>query len=821
MNFFGVDEASYLLVLAQWLTTLSLTKSVSDFDLNLVNVFYNRYLNFTSNGSKRWQNLTLRLDTSEVRGHIFKTRVKMSWPSLLVEQNLENKSVFMFPLTQIGNISYRNITIRNPASYNLVVQLVMDKDYPDIQLLREGLPSNFIPGFDDESSRNHGFFFTPDVKSLDLNVHQNSIAVLLSPGENYTFSVGFRSEDTEPNSALIFIRNNLTIVEVVRLKGQGAHPLFKFGNRKPGSFQPLSFELTEKHLKDCEKEKQYKNPSPNLSVKRSFTARNIGDVTIFINSFFINDLPCEGYGFKILNCIPFVLHPNATKKIDIAFTPDLTLSKVTRLLILDTSLNYPVNYTLHTTIPPYYLSLCSSLILRPTWESYLSYITIGFMFLLFIFIVLLAIMDAERIKKQTLSALMTPSSLPAQPVLDLRLVGQQTRAEMRSNKIEDKNKEEQQKNEKKKDEGEKYTVLVPTTGKSKKKVMKKISNELTEKESDAQKRVNEVQSKRKTVEIKTDEKKPPVPIPKEKKPKKVTKNTVVPVYEEETSSTTTDCSSNNDENDKELDQRNSKVCSKKPCNNKSPPQIEEGKPHQKIERKRSGPKPVQKLEPKQYEKKPHKTNKKDKQHLSKKSEKLKEKRESPPVRITPPMASPVWGENRATFSDVVARSENLTNPRTTKPTMYVEPYKQTQPPELGPIGSRRIDFWQDEVLEDHSNSYFSNSYTPEANFLDDFSSGDTWGQNPSLMNLFESVSDPWNQNFGNQGMWDPFYSPPVEEVQGPGTQSGYLWGSSPVWQPWPPTDVPKTPTRTPPGFDAFAPQRNKEEVSGSGIENSV
>lgn len=44
----------------------------------------------------------------------------------------------------------------------------------------------------------------------------------------------------------------MTILEVLRLVGRGAHAQFKFGNLNPGSKSPLLFELTEKHLKDCE-----------------------------------------------------------------------------------------------------------------------------------------------------------------------------------------------------------------------------------------------------------------------------------------------------------------------------------------------------------------------------------------------------------------------------------------------------------------------------------------------------------------------------------------------------------------------------------------
>lgn len=45
----------------------------------------------------------------------------------------------------------------------------------------------------------------------------------------------------------------MTILEVLRLSGRGASAQFRFGHRKPGSTTPLLFELTEKHLKDCER----------------------------------------------------------------------------------------------------------------------------------------------------------------------------------------------------------------------------------------------------------------------------------------------------------------------------------------------------------------------------------------------------------------------------------------------------------------------------------------------------------------------------------------------------------------------------------------
>jgi len=72
-------------------------------------------------------------------------------------------------------------------------------------------------------------------------------------------------------------RNNMTILEVLRMSGRGASAQFRFGHRKPGSTTPLLFELTDKHLKDCER-----------MYVSSFSPHNLGKkVCIFSHAQFI------------------------------------------------------------------------------------------------------------------------------------------------------------------------------------------------------------------------------------------------------------------------------------------------------------------------------------------------------------------------------------------------------------------------------------------------------------------------------------------------------------------------------------------------------
>ena len=56
---------------------------------------------------------------------------------------------------------------------------------------------------------------------------------------------------------------------------------------------------------------------PSLSVMKTVTATNHGQLAMFISSLSINGYECEGFGFKIMNCKSFILKPNTSRKIEI------------------------------------------------------------------------------------------------------------------------------------------------------------------------------------------------------------------------------------------------------------------------------------------------------------------------------------------------------------------------------------------------------------------------------------------------------------------------------------------------------------------------
>jgi hypothetical protein len=129
---------------SQWLHTLGLPIHAQDTDLTLLNTRYNRYLALINGASSAWHNLTLRLDTTEVRGHLFQARVRLTWPKLVSSPQVGNTSAITFPLTQIGNTTYKELILQNPSSKVVVIQVVLDYVYLQGNHLRDILPERLV-----------------------------------------------------------------------------------------------------------------------------------------------------------------------------------------------------------------------------------------------------------------------------------------------------------------------------------------------------------------------------------------------------------------------------------------------------------------------------------------------------------------------------------------------------------------------------------------------------------------------------------------------------------------------------------------------------
>lgn len=127
--------------------------------------------------------------------------------------------------------------------------------------------------------------------------------------------------------------------------------------------------------------------------------------------------------------MPFKLSPNATKRIEIAFTPDFTLSRVERKLLVMTSLgpdagenveNGVVILNLLAVLPAHSLNLCASVLARPPWEGAVQKAALILSSVLMLCVAVVSFLEADRILREGLANYSKEN--PVQPPLDLRLL---------------------------------------------------------------------------------------------------------------------------------------------------------------------------------------------------------------------------------------------------------------------------------------------------------------------------------------------------------------------------------------------------------------
>ncbi|XP_071088410.1 transmembrane protein 131-like isoform X1 [Haliotis cracherodii] len=396
----------------QWLLGLSLDKEVADTDQYLYTRLQQKWEELELS-EENTANVTIELDTNQVRGFLFSAQAHLHWPSLV------RKCKIKFPLTQIGNISVSDFIVENTGDLPVLMQILPLPLYPNphtiLDLLNYKLSADltdFIETEDldtftlqdleeyNDNAQNPIPGLRKSVENLlGVKAHKHSIASVLQPGAKLKVRVGFQPKDDYSRTSIILIRNNLTIIDTVVVQGQGCRGEMRFSNRKPGSHSPLMFDMNEKHLKNCDisEKKPSKSMVPHFTVRRTFTLRNTGELPFYVQGFSINGSPCEGYGFKILDCEGFEMPPNTSRKIDIAFTPDFTMSRIRRSLTVHTSLGPPANYTLQATVPPHLLSKCSAALPRPNWEPVLYYSIVCVMNFLLVCILVAAYFEADRI----------------------------------------------------------------------------------------------------------------------------------------------------------------------------------------------------------------------------------------------------------------------------------------------------------------------------------------------------------------------------------------------------------------------------------------
>uniref|UniRef100_A0A8C7G601 Transmembrane protein 131 n=1 Tax=Oncorhynchus kisutch TaxID=8019 RepID=A0A8C7G601_ONCKI len=317
---------------------------------------------------------------------------QQTWPSLV-----NASQQITFPLTNANSSSETEVVLENPADVPVYVQILPLALYPN--------PSVFAGKLGDRFPL--GKLSNIDTKSLEFQVTRNLGSsgfvegstrpfvynVLLQPGEVKSFSLRFTPSSNHSVSSLLIVRNNLTVIDVIVVRGQGTTGSLQVAGKLPGPDSSLRFQMTEVLLKDCT-ESELQGPS---TLRRTFRVENAGLLPLYIRSAEINGQPCQGYGFKVLNCQQFTLKPNASEDLVILFTPDFTSSRVIRELKLVTEGGSEFVFVLNASLPFHMLASCTETLPRPSWELELYVIVSLVMSSMFLLVIAIAYLEAQGI----------------------------------------------------------------------------------------------------------------------------------------------------------------------------------------------------------------------------------------------------------------------------------------------------------------------------------------------------------------------------------------------------------------------------------------
>jgi hypothetical protein len=281
----------------------------------------------------------LTLNTDVAMGCTLAVRASLTKPSLLRQASLH------FPLTHLGLSVNQSIRLFNPSDQHVVVQLHLAH-------------SDLIEG----EAKDGG----EDSSSFHVSSELMAGSVIPPHGQADFGPIFFTPLLRKQLSATLYIRNNLTLMQTVVIKGEGGSGKLVFedaGVQKDS----LSIVIDEVAL-GLNKQQVPTLPPSGFEVLRTFIARNSGNLPLFIQEFSIDGGGCQNFGFRLHNCGKFSLKPGEHTSFTVSYRPDFSSSSITHQLVVTSSLG-TTHIPLVASVSPHLLPALNSLQPSFPWES--------------------------------------------------------------------------------------------------------------------------------------------------------------------------------------------------------------------------------------------------------------------------------------------------------------------------------------------------------------------------------------------------------------------------------------------------------------------
>ena len=143
------------------------------------------------------------------------------------------------------------VNVTNPSRQPLMIQPVLLQHYDNSKSIVDLLSEQPVPDldvFDFSTVQSNSFTFLKE--DAMFNTDSALTHVVIQPDDPYQISVSFSPKVDSVSSTLLLIRNNLTVLDYVVLKGLGVQGVFSIDGIQPSS-EPLVFEFSQAMMERC------------------------------------------------------------------------------------------------------------------------------------------------------------------------------------------------------------------------------------------------------------------------------------------------------------------------------------------------------------------------------------------------------------------------------------------------------------------------------------------------------------------------------------------------------------------------------------------
>jgi len=139
------------------------------------------------------------------------------------------------------------------------------------------------------------------------------------------------------STATLFIKNNLTVLYPIKLKGYGGSGLLNFflldeknieKNRSPNEEKIDKLIININSLDDIDE---------NNEIRKVIKIKNTGNLPVNVSNTTVKDSGCEGYGMRLSNCNAFSLKPSESMKFIVTIIPDFNFYYLEKEILFKTT----------------------------------------------------------------------------------------------------------------------------------------------------------------------------------------------------------------------------------------------------------------------------------------------------------------------------------------------------------------------------------------------------------------------------------------------------------------------------------------------------